>query len=734
VRLNNERVRISDKALESLRSLSEESAILVVLEDLHWADESSLFVLRYLARNIGSLRILLLGTFRPGESDLFRTALEGMTDEGTVEDMALEKLGEDSVTRLAGLVYPGHVFPSTLMKNLTAQCEGNPLFVKEMLWQMGEEGSIVRDNEGYRLVNEDYAIPGSVQDLVGKRLGRIDMDAMALAEYASCVGREFDDNLALSCEYGKDVPGALGTLKGQGIIIEKENLIQFSHAVYQDFIYSSISDRWKRVYHKSLGEYYENAYRTNPDEVIYELARHYSRSGVHQKSLDYCIRAGEKAEATYAPEQAVEYYELALESLSKQPHDTGEEADILARLGEVNTLMASFEKAIENLEKAYKSSDDKEFITRMMNKIAFIHMRQGDEDRASKLLHECLNIAEEADIRLQVARAHHHLAILNVKAADYSQALEHLETSLEIEKDIDAPELLTDTYHTLGMLYSRKGEMEKAIENYQEGVKYAEQVGDKVKLANVLGNIGIQYWFAGDMDTALDYFLQTLEIRKTIKDKSGMALSYDNIAGIYGIKGDLDKCLEYYERGIGIFRQTGEKIFLANLLSNVSLYYLHNEDLDTALKRADESLGYMLVTGSKRGAVHALVNLMNTHNKLGNPSKALELGDKALSLADEVALDREKGLVYTALGSTYMTMTEYEKSRVEFEKAVEIFNKFEDKLSEATLHYEYALLHIRMDNPDKAKEHLETALAEFKRGSMDLWVRKCEEALEELNR
>jgi tetratricopeptide (TPR) repeat protein len=732
VKLDNERVRISDKALESLKGLSKDRPLLVVLEDLHWADESSLFVLEYIARNIGVEKILLLGTFRPDESALFGNALEVMKEEGSVEELALEKLGGDAVARLADETYPDHALPAVLIKNLTVQCEGNPLFVKEMLWQMGEEGSIVSDGEKYVLVDEDYSIPDSVQEVVGKRLERLDTGAMALAEYVSCIGTEFDDDLALSCGYGKDVPAALVTLKGHGIVLAKGDVMQFSHAIYQDFIYTSISARWKSAYHKNLGEYYENAYGSNPDAVMYELARHFSRSNEHPKSLEYCIKAGEKAEGTYAPEQAVDYYELALASLSKQPHDQEEEADLLAKLGEVKTLLASFEDAVENLEMAYETSKNEEFITRMMNKIAFIHLRQGDEEKASELLDRCLEIAEKGDIKIQIAQAHHSFGILNIKIVNYSKALEHLEKSLDIKKDMDATELLSDTYHTLGMLFSRTDELDKALNNYQEAVKYADQVGDKQKLANALGNIGIMKWYEGDMDAALDNFLRTLEIRKTIGDKSGTGISYDNIAGVYGIQGDLEKSIEYYERGIEIFRQTGERIFLANLLSNVSLYYMQNNNLDKALERAEESLGLMLVTGNKRGAVHAMVNMVNIHEKLDNSDKALELADTAMNIAEEIGLDREKGLVYTALGAVYRTINEYDKSKAEFEKALELFGEFEDKLSESILHYEYALLLTDISAPEKAKEHREKALAMFEEMGMKLWVKKCREALEGL--
>jgi predicted ATPase len=736
VRLDSERVKISDTVRQSLTGLSKERTLLVILEDLHWADESSLFVLKYLARNIGGERILVLGTFRPGESELVRKAMEEMSAEGSIEELPLKKLDEDCVALLAGDVYPGHDFPETLIKNLAARCDGNPLFVREMLWQMGEDGSIISENGGFALVNEDYSVPDSVQDVVGKRLECLNAGAMALAEYVSCVGREFDDDIALSFEFGRDAPAALCTLKDQDIVVVKDGVMQFSHAIYQDFIYSSIGERWKSAYHKSLGGYYEDAYRNNPDEVMYELARHYSRSNAYPKGLEYCMKAGEKAEFAYAPEQAVVYYKLALESLSKLPHDPEDEAGVLSRIGEVKTLLALFDDAVRNLEKAYTISKDNEFITRMMNKMAFIHLRQGDEEKASELLDRCLKMAEESGVMAQVAQAHHNYAILHVKVAEYPTALEHLERSLEIKKELEAPELLVDTYHTLGMVYSRTGKLYEAIHYYEESMRIAEQIGDNVKLANALGNIGIMHWYEGDMDTALEYFLKTLEIRMTIGDKSGTGISYDNIAGIYGIKGELDKCIEFYEKGISIFRQTGEKIFLANVLSNVSLYYLANGDFDNALDRADESLGYMLVTANKRGTVHTYVNLVNIHIKRGNADKALDYAIMALELAQEVSLSRELGLVRTALGSAYGAKGQYDKSLTEFEKAEELFNEFEDKYSEATLHYEYALMLSAGNNPDrhpaKAREHLEKALAMFEESGMKLWTEKCRTALEGL--
>ena len=159
VKLENERIKIADEVLEILKSLSREEPIILLLEDIHWADESSIFVLNYLARNIVNEKILTIGTLRPEMSDIVRTTVEKMTQEGNVSLMPLIRLGVDCVSSLVESMFPVHKFSDSFIENLADSCQGNPFFVIELLRQMKEEGNISISNGNYVLISQDYSIP-----------------------------------------------------------------------------------------------------------------------------------------------------------------------------------------------------------------------------------------------------------------------------------------------------------------------------------------------------------------------------------------------------------------------------------------------------------------------------------------------------------------------------------------------------------------------------------------------
>jgi len=299
VDIENERTRIANTVLEELRSLTKKGPLLLVLEDLHWADESSLFVLGYLARNLAPERILVVGTSRPGESVPFENALETMDDEAVVEIIELKALGPGSVNDIIEAVYSPNDFPAEFKDGLVERCQGNPFFVLEILRQMQYDDNIGVMDGVHHLLTRDYALPDSLEGVVYRRLDALEPDAMALSEFASCIGREFECQAILSLDSIPDPDGAFESAQEHKLLIRNNGSGEFLHAIYQTVIYQDLGDRWKTTYHRSLGRYYENVCGDDTDSVIYELARHYSRSNEKAKGYGYSRRAGIKAEGTY---------------------------------------------------------------------------------------------------------------------------------------------------------------------------------------------------------------------------------------------------------------------------------------------------------------------------------------------------------------------------------------------------------------------------------------------------
>ena len=662
VKLENERLRISTKVLGHLEELSGGGGLLVILEDLHWADESSLFVTSYLARNIPDKRILLVGTMRPAESDLLGSTIDDLAGEGVLTVLKLESLGSESVRGLADQMYPGNGFPGEFIDKLAAQCEGNPFFVNEMLRHMGEAGSISEGNGGFVLAGEDFSLPGSVQDVVQRRLERLDPNEMATAEYASCIGGEFEWAMISSYGHIKDARGAVERLCASGIFEARGRAVAFSHAIYQDFIYTSIGTRWKAAYHKNLGEYYEAEYRRDPDEVLYELARHFSRSNEFAKALDYCIRAGEKAEGAFAPEQAIGFYSDALDQAGRIRTDTRALAlDLQERLGDLQVLVGEFDKAISRFGEAGEKHEEARAKARLLRKTADAYEKISEYDRTVEVVDRALGVVPRGSTE--------HGRLLTIA----------------------------------GLALTRKGENDRAMERFTEAQTVLEKAdGAERELGLLHKAVGGVHWSMGRFSESLECFEKALSAMEAAGDELGVSSSLHNIGMVYTITMEAEKGLEYYQRSLEMTERLGDAYGSAYTLYNMGYSHMLMDHWEEARDYFEKSIGMKRRMGDVRGTVDALVGLGQIHQHWGQLDKALEYHTECLEVRERIGNKFMIEVSTSFVGECYLEMGEHGLAREFFDKALSISEETGNENRLASVRLTVAMLHNERDEPDNA--------------------------------
>jgi len=191
VKLENERIRIADGVLEYLDRLSDNRPLVLFLEDMHWADKSSLFVLRFLANNLGSMRTMIFATMRPYGDTGAQDSLTAMRDEKALTEFELSGLGMEDMRELADKTFHPNDFSPDFFERLHSDCAGNPFFLMELLRQMQYDGAITYENGVFHMAADNYSMPPSIEDIVQRRLDSLKPETLALAEYASCIGKDF---------------------------------------------------------------------------------------------------------------------------------------------------------------------------------------------------------------------------------------------------------------------------------------------------------------------------------------------------------------------------------------------------------------------------------------------------------------------------------------------------------------------------------------------------------------
>ncbi|MCK4758071.1 MAG: tetratricopeptide repeat protein, partial [Thermoplasmata archaeon] len=633
--LENERMRIADQALELLVEIARSKSLVIQLEDMHWADESSLFVFNYLARNIRSEKILIIGSMRPHESDILADTLDSMREEGLLTEIELEMFDTGDVSSLVKEMYPGSDFSDNFIESLASQCKGNPFFMTELLRQMGEEGSIGKKDDKYLLLSEDYSIPSSVEDMVYNRLEKLEPDTMMLVEYASCIGREFADDTVKSIQTLGDAAIVLDKLNETGMIISSEGMNEFSHAIFRDVIYDSIGARWRSVYHKSLGEFYEVKYDHRQDEVLYELARHFSASNEFQKAYDYSIRAGEKAESAFAPEQGITFYEKALDILPRLKMGLDaidREIELREWLGDLYALIGNYESAFEKFDIGEEVKYGSDTRARLLRKIGYVHEKTGNYDgaietagRAKELLGDT-NYQEQGRILVGEGSAYW-------RKGEYDSAMKYFIEAYDTFDKVDgADEDSANALRMVGNIYINQGEKELALEYSEKSLALMETIGNLPGIASALNNIGIVHRRKGDLDLALEYQTRSLEIREKTRDKRGIAFSLINLGNLNWDRGDLDTALQNYESSLAIMEAMGDRNGTGLSLSNIGLVHMNRGDMDLALGYQIRGLEIREKIKDKHGIAESLYNIALLHIANDSPDLAKEYFEKCLEI------------------------------------------------------------------------------------------------------
>jgi len=330
------RFRLFDSITRFLNNASKNQTLVIVLDDLHWADRSSLLLLEFMIRQIAGSRLFLLGTYRDVEvsrNQPLSQALGGMVREPLFHSMHLSGLNQEEVGSFVEAT-SGVAPDSSLVEAVHSRTEGNPLFLRQIVRLLEEEG--FQANSARQV-----GIPGGIQDAIGRRLNRLSGGCNRVLTTASIIGREFglslldrlmDDVLEEQLLEAVDealAAGVIGDTQGSA------ERYQFTHALIQETLASKLSASRRVRLHARIGEALEDLYGPDTEAHASELVHHFIEAmpvlGVG-KMVRYSLLAGEQALGAYAYEDAEGYFQRALGAKGTQPMDE-ETAALLFGLG-----------------------------------------------------------------------------------------------------------------------------------------------------------------------------------------------------------------------------------------------------------------------------------------------------------------------------------------------------------------------------------------------------------------
>jgi hypothetical protein len=309
-------------------AMSKDQPVVLVLDDLQWADKGSLLLLRHLAAAEQGIRVLILGTYRDGglsQAHPLTDTLAALHRVSGVNHIELAGLDDSGVVTLLEAAAGQDLDAAgvNLARALYRETDGNPFFVSEMLRHLAETGAIYRDTTGRwvpKSALDTSALPNSVRVVIAARVGRLGKDAGRVLSAASVIGRDFDlELLALATKTSEDdLLDILDNAASVALVREVDHTgrYSFAHALIQHTLYEDLGHNRRARSHRRVAEALEDLCRDRPGARVGELARHWTSATEPidlAKAIGYSKQAGDAALAALAPGDALRYYAQALD-------------------------------------------------------------------------------------------------------------------------------------------------------------------------------------------------------------------------------------------------------------------------------------------------------------------------------------------------------------------------------------------------------------------------------------
>lgn len=474
------RFTLFDQVARELINRAARRPVVLIFDDLHWADAASLQLLLFVAREISAVRLLIVGTYRDAEAGRghpLTPLLTAATREGWGEPIALQGLDQPAVAQFIESIVWQPPAPA-LAAAVWQRTEGNPFFVSQIVRLLVEEGRL----GGQQTPSpSELGIPAGVRTVVGQRIGRLSPDCAEMLAVAAVLGREFD---VVSLEHVLDPPAGT-TAPGEALLALLEEAeaarvvgaiagalgrYRFAHALIRDTLYDELPAARRIRLHRRAGDALAQRYAGDEEPHLTELAHHFVQAapgGDAERALTYARRAGDRALALLAYEEAARHYRLALQALELgRPADQGARVDLLLALGDAEQRLGELGAAAAAFAQAGQ-------LARTL----------ADHDRLAR-----------AALGWKATRG--------ATEADHGQRIELLEAALRAHGDQDSP-TRARLLAALAEVLNWRSDWRRADELTREAVAIARRLDDPAALAYTLNARHWALWGAHDVTDQL---------------------------------------------------------------------------------------------------------------------------------------------------------------------------------------------------------------------------------------
>ncbi len=605
-----------------IEMVADDMPVAILIDDLQWADDSTLQLLRHMARYTRGHRVLLLGTYRDVEMHRqhpLETTLLDLSREQLIDEIEIGRLDQEGTAALIAEIIGEKDGIAELVELVYQRTDGNAFFVQEVMRALVEQGDLYRRDCRWesRAINE-MEVPKSIRSAIGQRLSQLEESAQEILLEASVLGQEhtFDELLALVRQISSSQEGAeraedeieYALKRGveAGLLRETApDRYAFNHALTQQALYAELSTRRRKRLHlaagralQALAEQHLSGHHRDgrASGSPAELAWHFLEGDDAEQALHYALIAGDRADEVFANGDAERHFRTALE-LAHELHDRPHEIEALERLSAVLTIVGRYDKAIELLERAARLNRDAgniEGVACAVAQLGHVQFLRGTSNEGIDRLKPLIDALDGAEPSFGLAALWSALARLYMDCDRDEESLRAAERAVELTRAIGdqdgADRLLIGAEITQAAVLWRLGRQEETLRLVEELIPRAEAEGDLDNLGRALSNAAMYYGWRGEMEKDRVYHERLLELAERRGDRGQMLLATMALSGHAFLTGDWPLARTYRERTEGVIHVLRAPKLSTWPYAAAGWLALREGNLDAARTKAEEIL------------------------------------------------------------------------------------------------------------------------------------------------
>jgi class 3 adenylate cyclase/tetratricopeptide (TPR) repeat protein len=547
-------------------ALAQEEPLVLLFEDLHWADDTSLELLHSLLPLTDDGPVAIIALFRPHRDEPSWAFHEAASRDfpHRYQQIALQPLDESDARALVGNLLWIEDLPEPVRELILQKAEGNPFFVEEVIRSLLDSGLVVREGEHWRATAEigGVRVPDTLTGVITARLDRVPDSPRRVIQAASVIGRQFE-HAVLADVHDEPVtlPPSLSDLQRRELILERQRmpdrLYTFKHGLTQETAYNSVLMSKRRELHLRVAECLE---RSAPERVS-EIAQHFLDAKQDVRALPYIVEAGERARRTGALDTASRWFQEAIR-IGPMVEDVDPVRRAYEGLGKSLELRMDVPAAMETYEKMYETADargDIPMLISSLNKRAFLKaMMLGQVNEAVSDLEEAGRLGRQ----VRDARGLVEMAVLRcatcLPSANFDAAMDALGSSVDVAKDRNLKaELGLGLAHVANTL-TYMARFDEAVQRVEEGMRVGRELGDLlIETEMVVIPVVFNQVRLGDLAGALDTARKASDLSRKVGSLIYEAISATEIGSLQLARGELEEAYRQAERSLQLWSMMG---------------------------------------------------------------------------------------------------------------------------------------------------------------------------------